>query len=244
MTSFEKTVAEPMALAIEVAKARAMGKILSGQSELMTPALRSVDEASGVLEFERLEGMMPFTSRSSPTVFGQAGRGLGIVHKHLSLASSLSVTRKEDEGRQGLVFVHGDYSPLNLARLPDGRLALFDWGLRPWTTELYTRASPAVDLAAFIAPFLLPAWWDMVWPESGVSAFLAEYSRELGPTSDTLRCARRTWDEALDEQLHYLRSQVSRRHVLARGLHKAKLGLNCRRLAHGVQRWCDGRLPG
>jgi len=244
MSSFVKRVAEPMALAIEVAKAQAMGKILEGHGELMTPTLRSIDEESGVLEFERLEGMMPITSRSPPTVFGQAGRALGIVHHLLSLEPSLSVTRAADTGRQGLVFVHGDYSPLNLAQLPDGRLALFDWGLRPWTTERYTRASPAIDLAAFIAPFLVPSWWDMSWPGHGISVFLSEYSREINPNSPTLQCARRTWDEALDEQLDYLRSQVTRRHMLARGLHKAKLDLNCRRLAHGVQRWCDGRLPG
>jgi hypothetical protein len=221
---------------IEKEKARQMTDVLAAESELTTPALLEADDDRGTLRFEPLPPLHGFTAATSTDWFARAGRALALVHEHLVLEGDLVVTRSVDRGREGLVFVHGDFGLGNLG-IADGMLVIFDWGIRPWASETYTRASPSIDLASFLAPWIRPRWWDLRLPASKLGAMIEAYLSEVGPNSSISRLASATLREALFEQYRHRRGEICLGSRWRQPLDHAKLSVNRFRLDRALAKY-------
>lgn len=208
-----------------------MTEIFGSEPDLTTPALLDADDARGLLVFERMPPLERVSAGTPEHWFARVGRALAIVHERLTLPGDLSVIRRADRGRSGLVFVHGDFMPGNLG-LADGRLIVFDWGVRPWSTELYTLAAPSVDLAAFLGPWLVPRWWDWRLPSAKLRALLAAYLQ--GVRRDVAVLAEATLGAELAAQRQHRCAEIRRRAAWRRPLARAKFGVNRLRLQRAL----------
>ena len=208
------------AFQVERARAERMTAALASLPGMRTPTLLDADPATGTLFFERLETMAPLHAGLRAHWFERAGTLLAHIHRSLELPAELTRDRPEDAGRQGTVYVHGDYMPNNLA-IVGADLVVFDWGLRPWGQRDYTRASPAVDLTAFIAPWLVPRWWDPRLPVRSLRRFLDAWREGIGPKSASAQLAGASLEDAFGEHVRYNSAAVARR----RGPRRAVLGV-------------------
>lgn len=211
-------------LRIEAAKARCMKDALKTSRKMFTPSLLDVDEAQGLLVFEPVKDIQPLHPGLPPSRFAEIGCLLALVHDELWLPEELTFVRHVDEGHIPLVYVHGDFQPGNLGLVGD-RLIVFDWGVRPWGDELYTRATPAVDVTSFLAPWFVPKWWDLRFPVTSLSAFLQSYiadsrKRGMGDLTHTAIY------EAMQEHFQYNSRGLAARPQPARTVHYIKNVVN------------------
>jgi len=218
-----------LAYRIEKEKARQMSEILASETDLTTPNLLDVDDDRGSLVFERLPAMRPLSASEGTIWFERIGRALAVVHRKLALPGELTIVRTVDRGSRGTVFVHGDFMPNNLG-IRNGQLVVFDWGLRPWTSEVYTCAAGSVDLAAFLAPWLVPLWWDLRLPLAKLSATLQAYFDGIGHQSATADLVVRTLDDEIAGQYQYWTASIRSRSAVRQPLALLKLRLNKARL--------------
>lgn len=222
-----------LAFRIEREKASFMYDVLSSEPFLSTPKLVECDESKGQLVFEKIDNMQLFSPVTGDIWFEWAGILLGYIHSRLCLPNEFTMVRSKDAGLKGAVYVHGDFSPINLC-FSGGKLVVFDWGLRPWTYEIYTKASPAVDLAAFLAPWWVPCWWDFRFPTAKLFRFLEIYYQIVVPDSDIAQLGKRTLEQELVLQKSYYLREIRKRSIGKRPLHNAKMILNMWRMKHGV----------
>lgn len=224
---------------IEAAKSHNMVHVLEACPNMFTPRLIDADEATGKLVFERIENLQPLHCKMARQWFEQIGALLAIIHDNLCLPSELTIVRNADRERTPLVYVHSDFQPGNLAIAGD-RLVVFDWGARPWGDEFYTQASPAVDLASFLAPWFLPKWWDFRFPVAGLRAFVTSYL-SASRNQDRATLASSTLPEAMQEHYLYNGRAVANRRQPARAVYFLKNSINTwrferkllRRINHG-----------
>jgi len=212
-----------------------MGRLLGSERQIATPSLVGSDDRTGTLEFARIDSGRALRPDDDVTWFQLAGRALALVHERLRLPPELAIVRQIDKNRPGNVCVHGDYMPNNLS-VSGEKLVVFDWGFRPWTTERYTIASPAVDLAAFLTPWLVPKWWQWKFPAEKLRGMIRTYRQCIGPTSATYSAAMSTLHAELSEQYSYLRDLLPSRTGIRRPLAVFQCALNRRRLEKGVLR--------
>jgi len=223
-----------LAYRVEREKARQMTEVFASEEDLMTPALVDADDEKGLLTFESMPPILPFSS-STPTVwFERAGRALALVHSRLRLSGDLDVTRTRDVECSGLVFVHGDFMPNNLGVAED-RLVVFDWGLRPWTAEFYTKATPALDLAGFLGPWMLPRWWDSKLPLTKLSAMVRTYLALVEAPVES-RARTTLLSEVADQYDHRL-GEIRRRKSWKRPLGLGRVKLNRWRLERALAKY-------
>lgn len=218
---------------LEREKARTMYQVLHDRPFVTTPAILEENPDKGELIFERLAMQERITLGTTSRWFALIGESLGLVHKHLKLEPEFAITRKKDEGRHGLVFIHGDFWPGNLA-IAERKLVLFDWGVRPWMNELFTIATPALDIASFLVPWLTPRWFEPRFPARKLKIFLTAYFDSVGSTSSIGLLARKTLREALVEQYDYVGKELLRRNAMRRSFLCAKTLLNIWRLENEV----------
>jgi len=218
---------------VECGRSAAAYDILSRQRYFYTPALKGCDEASGVIFFEKIVDMEPISADLDEIWFCRIGELLAIIHNELRLPKEITIVRQKDKDVKGLVYIHGDFMPNNLC-LSRGKLTVFDWGVRPWANEIYTMASPAVDIAAFIAPWWVPRWWDFGFPADKLKAFFKVYLQTIGTDSIIAHRARITLEEELEMHKGYHHKEILKRPRWKRQLHKIKMHCNIFRTKHGI----------
>lgn len=216
---------------IEREKAFFMYDVLSSEAFLSTPKLLEYDESKGLLVFEKIDNVQRLSSKMDAIWFQRAGIMLARIHRNLRLPKELTIVRTRDEELENVVYVHSDFSPINLC-FSGGKLVVFDWGLRPWTSEIYTKASPAVDLAAFLASWCVPLWWDFNLPVTKLYRFIETYYGEISSGSKMDQLERQILQQELVIQKKYLLNEIRRRSIGKRPLHNAKMILNMWRMKH------------
>jgi len=222
-----------LAFRIEREKALIIYDVLTQEPFLSTPKLVDCDESQGILVFEKIFNIQPIIATIGGVWFERVGHLLACIHCELQLPEELTIVRQKDVGLEGVVYVHGDFMPNNLC-CSGGKLVVFDWGLRPWTSEIYTKASPAVDLAAFLAPWWVPRWWDFRFPSAKLSRFIERYYQIVGFDSDITQIGRQTLEQELAIQKSYWIKEIRRRSISRRPLLSAKMIFNLWRMKHEI----------
>jgi len=179
---------EPATLAIEAAKASKAFDIGKDCGLFYVPKVVNFDAKTGVLEFERLNGLvtlLDMAARKDERLFEllkKAGRALAVVHEKLVLPEEmkheLSAEWMASPGEN--VFIHGDFAGFNLCFDESaGRLVILDWSSAPFLGRNATYGSKFFDiiwLVIFIfygAPRRCLFNWDA---EGMANAFLSGYA--------------------------------------------------------------------
>ncbi len=224
---------DELAFLIECEKAKAAHKILRQHKYFYSPLLKGYDETKGILVFEKIEAMEPLSCHMDAVWFHRAGELLALIHTRLHLPEEISIVRYEDKGRKGNVYVHGDFMPNNLC-ISKGRLVVFDWGVRPWISQVYTMASPVVDLAAFMAPWWVPLWWDFQFPLDKLNLFFQAYVKRAGVDNKTVNALKNELGREFVMHKIYHQKEIKKRPFWKRPLHQMKLVVNYLRTRHGI----------
>jgi hypothetical protein len=175
-----------------MAKTTAAAAIGAASGTFYVPAIVGGDPDEGVLELERLPGLVTLTSltdRRDPRVLDAMellGTGLAAIHErlHLPVDQTLPMPSNWAAWSTDPVFVHGDLTMSNVCwDDTDGRLVIVDWSSAPALGAPVTLADRYFDLAWFC----LSAFWRprfATHPLAGggdpCDAFLASYARASG----------------------------------------------------------------
>jgi len=179
---------EPGTLAIEAAKASKAFDIGKDCGLFYVPKVVNFDAKTGVLEFERLNGLvtsLDMAARKDERVFEllkKAGQALAVVHEKLVLPREMKHELPAEwmacPGEN--VFIHGDFAGFNLCfDESSGRLVILDWSSAPFLGRNATYGSRFFDiiwLVIFIfygAPRRCLFNWDA---EGMANAFLSGYA--------------------------------------------------------------------
>jgi hypothetical protein len=179
---------EPAVLAIEAAKASRAFEIGKDYGLFYVPKVVNFDAKAGVLEFERLDGLVKLfdmTARKDPRLFEllkNAGRALSVIHEKLVLPENMKHELPAEwiacSGEN--VFIHGDFAGFNLCFDESaGRLVILDWSSAPLLGNIATYGSRFFDLIWFViflfygAPRRCLFNWDA---PAMADAFLAGYA--------------------------------------------------------------------
>lgn len=215
-------------LRVEAAKAQCMMQVLDALPGVSTPRLLRIDEQQGRLVFEKIGNLQPLHAKLPISRFEQIGRLLALIHAELRLPEELTSFPPEFQGRDDLVYLHGDFQPKNLA-IVGSDLLVFDWGLRPWGKAVHTKGLRTVDIMSFLAPWLVPHWWDWRLPVESLGAFLTSYiveSRQNGREP----LAYVDFQEELQSHDDFNRQSIAKRSLAAQCVHKLKFRFNRWRL--------------
>ena len=189
---------EPSLLAVEAAKSRHARQIGQESGLFYVPKVISFDAAAGVLEFERLEGLITLFdlgARQDERVFGllrKAGQALAVVHQNLVLPDEMKYELpaewmdRVDEN----VFIHGDFAGFNLCFSKSSeQLVILDWSTAPLLGRVATYGSRFFDIVWFViyifygAPRGCLLSWDA---QRMANAFLSGYSEHFPQTVQRL----------------------------------------------------------
>ena len=179
---------EPGMLAIEAAKASKAYDIGKDCGLFYVPKIVNFDAQTGVLEFERLNGLVTLLDMAARKderlleLLKKAGQALVIIHEKLGLPREMKHelpaewTAYPDEN----VYIHGDFAGFNLCFDEiSGRLVILDWSSAPLLGNVATYGSRFFDiiwLVIFIfygAPRRCLFNWDA---EGMANAFLSGYA--------------------------------------------------------------------
>jgi tRNA A-37 threonylcarbamoyl transferase component Bud32 len=145
-------------LAVEATKTKLARKMGQVSGLFYVPKVLSFDADKGVLDFERLGGLVTLHRLAvdrdvrSLELFEKAGRALAVVHEQLVLP---------DEMKYGLpsewmscsdehVFIHGDFASVNVClHKPSGQLVILDWSAAPLIGRTPTFGSRHFDILWF-----------------------------------------------------------------------------------------------
>ena len=179
---------EPGALAIEATKASMAFDIGKDCGLFYVPKVVNFDAKTGVLEFERLSGLvtlLDMATRKDERLFEllkKAGQALAVVHEKLVLPEEMKhelpaewMTSPGDN-----IFIHGDFAGFNLCFDESaGRLVILDWDSAPLLGNVVTYGSRFFDIIWLIififygAPRSCLFNWDA---PAMANAFLAGYA--------------------------------------------------------------------
>ncbi|OHB65429.1 MAG: hypothetical protein A2168_01680 [Planctomycetes bacterium RBG_13_50_24] len=179
---------EPGMLAIEAAKASKAYDIGKDCGLFYVPKIVNFDAQTGVLEFERLNGLVTLLDMAARKderlleLLKKAGQALAIIHEKLVLPREMKHelpaewTAYPDEN----VYIHGDFAGFNLCFDEiSGRLVILDWSSAPLLGRNITYGSRFFDiiwLVIFIfygAPRRCLFNWDA---QGMANAFLSGYA--------------------------------------------------------------------
>lgn len=131
---------DPQLLAVEAAKSRLAREIGQETGLFYVPEVMGFDPKAGVLDFERLEGLVTLLQlvvrRDERVVelVRRAGQALAVVHEKLVLPEEMKHELPEewmDHSGQN-VFIHGDFAMCNLSfHETSGQLVIVDWSGAP-----------------------------------------------------------------------------------------------------------------
>jgi len=146
---------EPGMLAIEAAKASKAYDIGKDCGLFYVPKIVNFDAQTGVLEFERLNGLVTLLDMAARKderlleLLKKAGQALAIIHEKLVLPREMKHelpaewTAYPDEN----VYIHGDFAGFNLCFDEiSGRLVILDWSSAPLLGRNITYGSRFFDI--------------------------------------------------------------------------------------------------
>jgi aminoglycoside phosphotransferase (APT) family kinase protein len=189
---------EPGALALEAAKASMAFDIGKDCGLFYVPKVVNFDAKAGVLEFERLNGLvtlLDMAARKDERLFRllkKTGQALAIIHDKFVLPEEmkheLPAEWMASPGEN--VFIHGDFAGFNLCfDESSGRLVILDWSSAPLLGDVATYGSRFFDIIWFVififygAPRRCFFNWDA---QSMANAFLSGYSESHPKTVQRL----------------------------------------------------------
>jgi aminoglycoside phosphotransferase (APT) family kinase protein len=150
---------EPDALEIEVAKASKAFIIGKDCGLFYVPKIVNFEAKAGVLEFERLNGLIPLLNMATHKderlleLFKKVGRALAAIHAKLALPENMKHELPAEwmahPGEN--VFIHGDFAGFNLCfDESSGRLVILDWNSAPLLGHVATYGSRFFDIIWFV----------------------------------------------------------------------------------------------
>ncbi len=175
---------KPSLLAVEALKSQRAGEIGRSSGLFYVPKVIDFDEKTGVLEFERLKGLLTLLDlaiKKDQQLFGlleKAGNALAVIHQQLVLPDEMKHELPPDwmGPPDENVFIHGDFATINVCfHEPSGQLVILDWSTAPVLDRTPTFGSPFFDILWFAsslfhgAPSKSVLRWDA---EEMTSAFL------------------------------------------------------------------------
>jgi aminoglycoside phosphotransferase (APT) family kinase protein len=150
---------EPGTLAIEAAKVSGAFDIGKDCGLFYVPKVINFDAGAGVLEFERLDGLVTLLDmavRKDKRLFEllkNAGQALAVIHEKLALPEQM----KHELPPEWMtcpdknVFIHGDFAGFNLCFDESaGRLVILDWSSAPFLGNAATFGSRFFDIIWFV----------------------------------------------------------------------------------------------
>ena len=148
----------PSLLAVEAIKTQRAGEIGRSSGLFYVPKVISFDARAGVLEFERLRGLVTLFDlavKKDPRLFElleKTGRALAAIHRQLVLPDEVKHELPvewmgpADEN----VFIHGDFATINVCfHEPSSRLVILDWSAAPIMGRTPTFGSRFFDIFWF-----------------------------------------------------------------------------------------------
>jgi hypothetical protein len=149
---------DPSLLAVEAAKSRLAREIGQETGLFYVPEVIRFDAKAGVLDFERLEGLVTLLQlavRKDERVgelMKKVGQALAMVHEKLVLPEEMKhVLPEEWMDTSGLnVFIHGDFAMCNLSfHETSGQLVIVDWSGAPLIGRTPTFGTRFFDILWF-----------------------------------------------------------------------------------------------
>ena len=179
---------EPDILAIEAAKASKAFDIGKDCGLFYVPKVVNFDAKTGVLEFERLDGLVTLLDLAAHKdeqlleLLNKTGQALAAIHEKLVLPEQMKhklpaewMARPADN-----VFIHGDFAGFNLCFDESAsQLVILDWSSAPLLGNVATYGSRFFDIIWFVififygAPRSCLFNWDA---PAMANAFLAGYA--------------------------------------------------------------------
>ncbi len=195
-----RKAADARILAVEAAKASRALEIGKDSGLFCVPKVVKFDSGAGVLEFERLSGLVTLLDLAVrkdprlPALLEKAGQALAVVHEKLILPEEMKCEMPPEwmEPSGENVFIHGDFACINVCfHEPSGKLVIVDWSAAPAVGRTPTFGSRYFDVLLFISSLFHAAPWRRIlgWNGKGMAlAFLRGY-RNAAPkiTSSKLR---------------------------------------------------------
>ena len=180
-------------LAVEAAKTQLAGKIGHSSGLFYVPKLLKFDAEAGILEFERLEGLLALrkiATRKEPRIYdllSRVGEALAVVHDNLvlpdELREELPAEWIDKDGEN--VFIHGDFDGFNVCyHEPTDRIVILDWSAAPLLNRTPTFGSRFFDMLWFVGFLFMSAEnkRPFSWDAEGMSkAFLSGYANKYSP---------------------------------------------------------------
>jgi hypothetical protein len=177
----------PSLLAVEALKTEKASEIGKSSGLFYVPRVISFDAEAGVLEFERLAGLVTLLDlaiKKDQRLFElleKTGRSLAVIHQQLALPDDmkheLPPEWMDPPGEN--VFIHGDFASINVCfHEPSGRLVILDWSGAPIMGRTPTFGSRFFDVFWFAACVFrgVPAKRLLSWnAESMTDTFLCGY---------------------------------------------------------------------
>jgi hypothetical protein len=149
---------EPSLLAVESIKTRLAREIGEESGLFYVPKVLNFDAQAGVLEFERLEGLVTLLNLGVCgddrlfELLKKAGQALAVIHEKLVLPEEMKHelpaewVGPPDEN----VFIHGDFASINVcSHEPSGQLVILDWSAAPLMGRTATFGSRYFDVLWF-----------------------------------------------------------------------------------------------
>jgi len=195
-------------LKVEVAKTLAAAEIGRTSGLFRVPGILDFNEATGVLDCERIRGLKTFVEfvieqkRGHAELAERIGRSLARIHAALRLEDALRAPLPRvwmgDEHEN--VFLHGDFTANNVCIDPaDMSIVIVDWSAAPFVGRVATFGPASFDVAWFVRHMLMGATTarTLTWPGRKLcDRFIEGYVGESGSTLDP-----ETWqrmNDALD----------------------------------------------
>lgn len=178
---------EPSLLAVEAAKASRGFAIGKDSGLFRVPKVASFDAEAGLLDFERLNGLVTLLDlavRKDGRLAGlleKAGRALAVIHEKLTLPEAMKHELPpqwlEPSGQN--IFIHGDFACINVCyHEKSDELVIVDFSAAPSVGRTPTFGSRYFDILMFISSLFhgAPCRQVLSWDGPGMSrAFLAGY---------------------------------------------------------------------
>jgi tRNA A-37 threonylcarbamoyl transferase component Bud32 len=149
---------KPSLLAVEALKSQRAGEIGRSSGLFYVPKVIDFDEKTGVLEFERLKGLLTLLDlaiKKDQQLFGlleKAGNALAAIHQQLVLPDEMKheLPLEWMGPPEENVFIHGDFATINVCfHEPSGRLVILDWSAAPIMGRTPTFGSRFFDILWF-----------------------------------------------------------------------------------------------
>lgn len=165
--TFQKT-GEPSVLVIEAEKASRAFEIGRDSGLFSVPKIINFDTETGVLEFERLNGLVTLLDvavrkdERLPELLKKAGQALAVVHEKLVLPEEMKKELSPEWMNLAAenVFIHGDFACINVCfHEPSDELVLLDWSAAPLVGRTPTFGSRYFDILMFVSSIFHGAPW-------------------------------------------------------------------------------------